>query len=166
MLKLMRKQKGFTLIELMIVVAIIGILAAIAIPNFLRFQAKSKQAEAKTNLGAMGVAAETYRAEKDTYRASVWGDLSWTPVGTTRFAYYYTGSDGTPAQTSLLVMGGTPVTPAAPCIPADPTTGALAAFQFVGGASGQIDTDVYCDAWTYTEARVLTNTLNDVTDTP
>ena len=46
-------KKGFTLIELMIVVAIIGILAAIAIPNFLQFQAKSKQSEAKSNLGAI-----------------------------------------------------------------------------------------------------------------
>ena len=53
MLSMLKGKKGFTLIELMIVVAIIGILAAIAIPNFLKFQAKSKMSEAKTNLGAI-----------------------------------------------------------------------------------------------------------------
>ena len=53
MFKKMHNHKGFTLIELMIVVAIVGILAAIAIPNFLNYQAKSQQAEAKANLGAI-----------------------------------------------------------------------------------------------------------------
>ena len=67
LLKLRKKTKGFTLIELMIVVAIIGILAAIAIPNFLRYQAKSKQSEAKANLGAIFTSETSYKAEKDIY---------------------------------------------------------------------------------------------------
>ena len=62
-------QKGFTLIELMIVVAIIGILAAIAIPNFLSYQLRAKRAEAPTNLKAIKVSEESYRAEYDTYVA-------------------------------------------------------------------------------------------------
>ena len=64
---LRKLNQGFTLIELMIVVAIIGILAAIAIPNFVKFQCRSKQSEAKGNLKAIYVAEESYRAERDHY---------------------------------------------------------------------------------------------------
>ena len=62
-----KRERGFTLIELMIVVAIIGILAAIAIPNFIKFQAKSKQSEAKTNLKAIFTAEKSYYGERDAY---------------------------------------------------------------------------------------------------
>ena len=67
---LSNRKKGFTLIELMIVVAIIGILAAIAIPNFLRFQLKSKTSEAKVNLAAVRTSEEAYMAEYGTYVAA------------------------------------------------------------------------------------------------
>ena len=68
----MKNAKGFTLIELMIVVAIVGILAAIAVPNYFNYLAKSQQAEAKTNLGAIYIGMTSYRPpglEKFTTRS-------------------------------------------------------------------------------------------------
>ncbi len=62
-----KKNYGFTLIELMIVIAIIGILAAIAIPNFLSYQLRSKTAEARYSLGTIKTTSEAYRSEHDTY---------------------------------------------------------------------------------------------------
>ena len=73
----LKAQKGFTLIELMIVVAIIGILAAIAIPNFLQYQMKSRQSEAKTNLQAIRTSEISFQAEKGCYI----GVATTEPVG-------------------------------------------------------------------------------------
>ncbi len=63
----LKKREGFTLIELMIVVAIIGILAAIAIPNFIKFQLRAKAGESKVNLAGIRTAEESYFAEAGTY---------------------------------------------------------------------------------------------------
>lgn len=65
-----RTRKGFTLIELMIVVVIIGILAALAIPRFMAATTKSKQSEAKQILKQIYVMERAYRQEYDTY----WGN--------------------------------------------------------------------------------------------
>jgi type IV pilus assembly protein PilA len=62
-----QNQKGFTLIELMIVVAIIGILAAVAIPAFSNYQRKSKTSEGSINLAAIATGEIAYQAEFDTF---------------------------------------------------------------------------------------------------
>ena len=101
-----KSKKGFTLIELMIVVAIIGILAAIAIPNFIRFQLKAKTSEGKVNVAAIRTAEEAYFSEFGTYVAGVvspannggtaktdftdvggFGTIGWAPEGQVYFNY-------------------------------------------------------------------------------
>ena len=62
-----KTERGFTLIELMIVVAIIGILAAVAIPKFLDYMKKGKRTEAELNLNAINKAADSEYSENTTY---------------------------------------------------------------------------------------------------
>jgi type IV pilus assembly protein PilA len=77
-------QGGFTLIELMIVVAIIGILAAIAIPNFLRFQMKAKTSEGKTNLAAIRTAQQSYYSEYGRYVSSTGAAPTLAAIGNSK----------------------------------------------------------------------------------
>lgn len=111
-----RRGEGFTLVELMIVVAIVAVLATAAIPIFLNHQARSRQIEAKTNLKAIGETQATYLASQGVYYDSggpfpdwetatpdgdlgtfkmlwdaesetAWGGLGWKPEGRVFYGY-------------------------------------------------------------------------------
>jgi type IV pilus assembly protein PilA len=73
---MLRNQKGFTLIELMIVVVIIGILAAIAIPNFIAMQDRAKEGSTKANMHTVQLAAEDYGVKNDGTYAALYSDFS------------------------------------------------------------------------------------------
>jgi type IV pilus assembly protein PilA len=132
-----KRREGFTLIELMIVVAIIGILAAIAIPNFLRFQLRSKTGEAKANLAAIRTAEEGYFSEYGVYvtaaktpnvaptnQKQLWPAAAVPPVGFDRMGWSPEGEVFFVYQTA--VGAG---------------TGAVGAGAFTAQAQGDLDAD-------------------------
>ena len=168
-----RQQQGFTLIELMIVVAIIGILAAIAIPNFLSYQAKAKQSEAKISLGSIFTSAIAFQAETNpqTYAPAAIGLLGYLPSGTPRYSFWYAvdataGGPGPGTPTAFhsgpAVVAGSCNTATAPAIGA---TVAASQTGFTAGAKGNIDGDLACDEWHMNDQRILTNDKSDVTAT-
>ena len=69
----LNKKEGFTLIELMIVIAIIGILAAIAIPQFSAYRQRSYNSAAQSDLRNLATAQEAYYVDESTYRSAVEG---------------------------------------------------------------------------------------------
>ncbi len=156
----MRNKKGFTLIELMIVVAIIGILAAIAIPNFLKFQAKSKQSEAKTNLKAIYTAETGYYGENNTYNE--FKSVNWEPVGAARYTYSVGSDNGIasppgPAAAPIYDIVGSSATVGDFTI-----TPLVGAQNFLAGAVGNIDNDSDFDEWSMNDNNALVNVANDV----
>jgi type IV pilus assembly protein PilA len=125
------KAAAFTLLEMMVVLVIIGILATVALGNYLSFQCRSKQAEAKTNLGAIFTSQEAYRAEYDRYSNSL-GEIGWESRGTTRYIYSATATGATSFTGQATTAGG-----------------------------ANLDSDNIDDVWTVDETRAITNTIND-----
>jgi type IV pilus assembly protein PilA len=145
--KILSKNKGFTLIELMIVVAIIAILAALAIPNFLSFVVKTRRTEVKSNLEAIYKAQTSYFGEKDLYSNS-FVEIRWVPVGVAYYTYTcgneYFGKDITinPPPASVVPVA---------------TDNEFKAFGW-----GNIDTDSQVDVWHIDQGRTLVNDEDDL----
>ncbi len=98
-MKLFKRPFGFTLIELMIVVAIIGILAAIAVPSYSEYVIRSKRADAKAALLQIQLTEEKWRANHTTY-----GTLADTGASDTSPDGHYTiAISGIPTATTYTV---------------------------------------------------------------
>ena len=90
MKQFLKAESGFTLVELMIVVAIIGILSAIAVPNFQKYQARARQAEARTGLSNLYMAERSYSAEAASFSSCLNGIGFEMPGGAGAANRFYT----------------------------------------------------------------------------
>ncbi len=155
-------KNGFTLIELMVVVAIIAFLAMIAVPNFKKFLAKAKRAEAYTNLHAIYAVQKAHWAEHGTYVSALSGPNSagWQPEGYQgggeQENFYYTygfagGAEGTHYFTVKLGTSAAHLNMAR----ADKK-------EFVAVAAGDIDGDGVPDIITIDQNNKITIVQDDL----
>lgn len=124
-------QKGFSLVEVMVVVAIIGILATLAVPRFQVFQARAKQQEARTNLSHIHTMQTIFHGEQDTY-------------GTLADIGFSSGVEAGRAATYVYTM------------PAANATGFTAQ---ASASTGAIASCAGVDTWQMNQDRDLTNTV-------
>ncbi|RYZ83235.1 MAG: prepilin-type N-terminal cleavage/methylation domain-containing protein, partial [Proteobacteria bacterium] len=93
---------GFSLIELMIVVAIIGILASIAVPNFKKFQVKARQSEAKSQLTSLYTAEKAFEGEWTMFTGD-FRNIGYSPEGKMRYNVGFTGEGTVPVAANGFV---------------------------------------------------------------
>jgi type IV pilus assembly protein PilA len=146
-------SKGFSLIELMVVIAIIAFLAMIAIPNFSRFIAKAKRAEAYMNLNAIYAAEKAYWAEHGKYSDILTGEggIGWKPEGNFYYSYGFAGAAG---RNNFIGKLGTSAS--------DLQSAKAGATGFIAVAAGDIDGDGTSDILTVDENNNITIVQDDI----
>ena len=177
-----RKKPGFTLIEMMVVIAIISILAALAVPNFLQLEGRAKQVEAKTNLRSLYNLEKAYYAGNNTFSTSV-ARIGFNLERSNRYQYNLNSTStlddrtGPTTVTTLTTDGimadafrgfNLGIGPSAAAPVTASVCGGATVFGlsnsvngdqvFTGAAQGNIDNDSTLDLWTISTAgRSLTS---------
>jgi len=144
----MKKNKGFTLIELMIVVAIIGILAAIAIPKFMGFVSRTRRSEVKYNLEGIYKAQVSWYGEYNRFDNS-FVTIRWRPEGVA----YYTYDLGNNEYFGKNIASNPKPASAVPSA----TDNSFSAYGW-----GNIDSDPTVDVWHMDDLRNLVNDVDDI----
>jgi len=101
------RRGGFTLLELMFVVAIVAILSAIAIPAYAKYSSHSKQAEVTTNLANIALAEQAFFAQNGYYSDN-FAELGFEPQGNNRYAYTLQGDSSSEVRAVGLAPACTP----------------------------------------------------------
>lgn len=143
-------KKGFTLIELMIVIAIIAFLAMVSVPSLKKFLAKAKRTEAHLNLSALATAEKVYWAEHGTYTDDLQA-LGWKPEGEVQYSYGFPGAEG--KNNIIGKLGGGA---------AGLSSGKAGKDSFVVAAAGDIDGDGEQDILTIDQTNKITIEKDDL----
>jgi type IV pilus assembly protein PilA len=160
-----KNQQGFTLIELMIVVGIIGILVAIAAPNFSKYQSKARQSEAKIALSAIYGAEKSFYSEYSSYATGM-DAVGYAPEGQKRFynvgfgslTTAVTGFGASPNANSNFPALNNPYTCTGGSVSLGNTDNATNPQAFNARASGCIRNSATAwDTWNVDDAKILTN---------
>ena len=162
--KLLKTQKGFSLVELMVVVAIIGILAAIAIPSYQKFQRKARQSEAKTMLASLYTAQIAFIAEHALGSPNLL-QIGFTPSG--QVTYLIGFSDKTNGAVAALNLNQTTAPPGyygpAVAFDADITTFHVCGGPHSGSFAGTNGTSCHVPLGAEKEQNGMTLSLTRVT---